>query len=190
MDAVVVLIDDQLREHRRHAAVAGGVADVLLAALAVRGVDDELGALRVIRRGGLQLLDVRAVARLGHGKAAGQLERRRRLQVALVVQARPELLDRATPQPELDPELDQQREVAEPDRLEAGDVGARIAVAAELDREAGRGQALGRERPHPLEHALAVLSGREPDRRLELGPAEDLEDLVAQRRIAAAEQRL
>jgi hypothetical protein len=62
------------------------------------------------------------VTSLGHREAAGQLERRDPAQVALVVALRAELLDRPAGQPELDTELDQQRKIAEPERLERGDV--------------------------------------------------------------------
>ena len=90
-----------------------------------------------------------------------------------------QLLDGAAPQAELDAELDQQGEVAKGDGLKPGDVGAGIATAAVALREAGRGQALGGQRPRPLQDALAVLGGGQGDHRRELGSRHDLAQLTA-----------
>jgi hypothetical protein len=115
--AVALAADDQLREHGGDPPVIGRVADVLLARAVGGSVDHEFLAARVIRRRRLQLLDVGAVRGLGHREAAGELERRGRLQVALVMGAGAQLLDGAAPQAELDPELDQQGEIAKGQRL-------------------------------------------------------------------------
>ena len=60
----------KLREDRGEAAVAGSVADVPLLRGRGGGVDDELLGLRVVGRGGLEVLDVGAVAALRHCEAA------------------------------------------------------------------------------------------------------------------------
>jgi hypothetical protein len=108
MDAVFLVADDQLGEHRSDPAVARGIADVLLVRPRRRGVDHELLRIGVIGRGRLKLPYVGAVRALGHREAAGQLERGGRLQVSLVMATGPQLMDRAAPQAELDAELDQQ----------------------------------------------------------------------------------
>ena len=112
MHAVGLAVDDQLGEHGRDLSVAGGVTDVVLGGIVVGRVDQELVGVRVVRGCRPELLDVRAVTRLGHRKAAGKLQRGSCLQVALVVMPGPELEDGATPQPELNAELDEQREVS------------------------------------------------------------------------------
>ncbi len=155
--AALLAADDQLGEHGGHAAVARGVADPRLVRRVLGRVDLELAGLGVVGRRGAQVLDVGAVALLGHREAAGQLQRGDVGQVALVVLLRAEVLDGAAEQAELHAELDEQRQVAERHRLEARDVAADVAVAAVLLRVAGgrlaaRGQVLG-----PGEHLLAVL---------------------------------
>ena len=60
----------QLDEDRGHPAVAGGVADVVLARGLGGGVDDELAGGRVVGRGGVHRLDVGAVAGLGHARSS------------------------------------------------------------------------------------------------------------------------
>ena len=63
----------ELHEHRRHAPVARGVADVVLARRLGRRVDDELLGGRVVGRRRVDRLDVGAVTGLGHREAAQQL---------------------------------------------------------------------------------------------------------------------
>ncbi len=181
---------DQLGEDGGEPAVAGRVADVLLVSVVVRGVDDELARVGVVGGGGAQLLDVRAVAGLGHGKAAGDLEGGRGAQVALVVAFGAELLDRAAPQAELDAELDQQRQIAERDRLKAGHVGAGVAAPAVALGEAGRGQAAGGEGFRPGEDALPVVGGRQGGDRRELRLGEHRAQLLADVGVAAVQQAL
>src|SRR5579884_3303588 len=135
-------------------------------------------------------MDVGAVAGLGDRATGGQLARADLAQVALVVWARPDLLDRPTEQPELDPELDEQGQVAEPQALERRHVRARIVATAELRWEPRCGQPLADERLGPLQHPLAVLVGRHRDRRLELRTRQNLARLLAQRRIATVEHPL
>jgi hypothetical protein len=126
----------------------------------VRGVDDELAALGVVGGGRLDRLDVRAVAGLGHREAARQLHRRDPAEVALVVLSRAEVKDGAAEQPELDPALDEQREIAERERLERGDRAADVVHAAELRRVAEPGAPVGGERSGPLGDEPPVLVGR------------------------------
>ncbi len=181
---------DQLREDDRQATVSGRVADVLLSGFIERRVDHELLPLGVVRGGGLQLLDVRAVSGLGHGERARQLKRRDRPQVALVVRAGPKLVDRSAPQTELHAELDQQREVPERERFECRHVCTRITLSSEFNGEPGRRQAFGGERFGPLQHALPILVRRNPDRRLELRPCDHAANLLAQLSVASVEQLL
>src|SRR5204863_9574987 len=75
VDSARLAADDELAEHGGHAAVASGVADVVLLRRLGWGLDDELPGVGVPRRGRLDPLDVRPVARLAHREAAGQLER-------------------------------------------------------------------------------------------------------------------
>ena len=119
----------QLREHRRHAAVAGGVADVRLLRRGAGGVDDELVGLRVVRRGGLQVLHVGPVAALGHGEAAEQVQvDDLRHQVHVAVAA--ERLDGAAEQPPLHARLHHHSEVGVADHFHAGQGRADFAGAA------------------------------------------------------------
>ena len=128
MDAALLAADDQLREHRGHAAVARGVADPHLVRVVVGRVDDELLRLRVVGGRRAQVLDVGAVAVLGHREAARELERGDVGQVALVVALRAEVQHGAAEEAELHADLHEQREVAEAERLEAGDVAAEVVV--------------------------------------------------------------
>lgn len=105
--AGLLVAGDQLGEHDRHPAVPRGVADVLLAGLRVRGVDDELARLPVVGRGGVQVLDVRAVPGLGHREAAEQLAVDDLAEVLLVVPLGAEHLNRAAEQAPLHAGLDQ-----------------------------------------------------------------------------------
>ena len=70
MHAMRFASDLELGEDDRHPPVHRGVADVVLARTIVRGVDDELLGLGVIRRRRSDRLHVRSVPRLGHGEAA------------------------------------------------------------------------------------------------------------------------
>ena len=119
----------QLREHRRHAAVAGGVADVRLLRRGAGGVDDELVGLRVVRRGGLQVLHVGPVAALGHGEAAEQVQvddLRHQVHVALAAQS----LDGAAEQAPLHAGLHHHAKVRVADHFHAGQRRADFAGAA------------------------------------------------------------
>ena len=108
VDAARLAAADELREHDRQPAVAGGVADVVLARARRRRVDDELLGGRVVGRGRLERLHVRAVVALAHREAAGELEPRDRGEVALVVAHRAEVQHGAAEQAELDAALHQQ----------------------------------------------------------------------------------
>ena len=127
---------------------------------------------------------------LGHRKGPGKLERRDLPQVALVVAPRAELMDRAAPQPELDPELDHQRQVAERQGLKRGHVRPGVPATAELLGEAGRRQPIVGEHPRPRQHLASVVVRGYLERLLELRPRQDLAHLGANRRVATVEQAL
>ena len=119
--AVVLALGDQLGEDDRHPAVLGRVADVVLAGGLVRGVQVEASAVvGVVGAGRPQLLDVGAVAGLGHREAAGQVEAHDVAQVRLVVALGAQQLDGAAEQAPLDAGLDHQRQVAEGQHLDRG----------------------------------------------------------------------
>ena len=82
---------------------------------------------------------------------------------ALVVALGAEVEHRAAEQPELDAALDEQREVAERERLERRDRAADLALAAVLDGEADRGAARAGELLRPRQHLRAVLLARQVD---------------------------
>ena len=189
MDAARLAAADQLREDDRQPAVAGGVADVVLARARRGRVDDELLRGRVVGRGGLQRLHVRAVVALAHREAAGQLEPRDRGQVALVVAHRPEVQDGAAEQAELDAALHQQAQVAERERLEAGDRAADVAEPAELGRVAHRGPAAHRQLLRPLRDARAVLVARQVGDGRVAGLGQPVADHRADLRLGPVEQR-
>src|SRR5690606_30992216 len=73
--SVLLAADLELGEDDRELAVAGGVADVLLARGVVGGGDDELAGPGVVAGDGLDVGDVGAVAGLGHREAAHQATR-------------------------------------------------------------------------------------------------------------------
>ena len=109
--SVPVAAEDQLREDNGRAPVPRSVADVVLASGLRRRVDDELVSRRVVRGGRLEIVHVRAMARLGHREAAEEPSGDQVAQVQLVVALRPQMQDRAAEEPELHARLDQQREV-------------------------------------------------------------------------------
>ena len=130
-----------------------------------------------------ELLDVRAVAGLGHREAAGQLERWRSPSGSARGGARVPSCWIAPPHsPNWTPNLTSSERSPSASVSNAATFAPGSPWPPNSLGEAGRGQPLGGERPRPLEHALAVLGGRQRDRRRELGPAQDLADLVAQRR--------
>jgi hypothetical protein len=159
VDAALLAAHDQLGEHGGHPAVARRVADPRLGGIVIGRVDDELAVLVRGRRA--QVLDVGSVALLGHREAAGQLERGDVGQVALVVALRAEVQDGAAEQAEVDADLDEQREVGERERLEAGDVAAEVVLAAVRLRVAGHRLAHLREVLRPRQDLLAMLLERQ-----------------------------
>ena len=179
--------DDELGEHGGHAPVARGVADVVLARVGVRRVDDELARVRVVRRGRAEGLDVGAVAGLRHREAADQVERGDRGQVRRVVALGAEVQHRAAEQPELHAALDEQREVAERERLERGDRSPDLALAAVLDRVADRGAAGVRQLLRPRQHLRAVLLARQVDGGRVAGKGEPCADRRADRGVGPVE---
>ena len=146
---MVLALGDQLGEDDRHPAVLGRVADVVLAGGLVRGVQVEDLGRGVVGARRPQLLDVGAVAGLGHREAAGQVEAHDVAQVLVVLALGAQQLQRAAEQAPLDAGLDHDRQVAEREHLDRGDRAAGVVLAAVLLREseahpAGVGQLLGR----------------------------------------------
>ena len=186
--AALLALCGQLGEHDRQPAVARGVADVVLARVVVGRVDDELLGLGVIGRRRAERLDVGAVAGLGHGEAAGKVQRGDVAQVALVVGLGAEMEDRAAEQAELHAALDEQAQVAHGERLERGHALADGVLAAVLDGVAHGGVALGGELARPVEHLLAMLLEREVVDRLVAGLRQPLADLRADLGIFAVQQ--
>jgi hypothetical protein len=97
-----------VREDDGHPAVLGRVADVVLAGGLVRGVQVEGLRRGVVGAGRAQLLDVGAVAGLGHGEAAGQVEAHDVAEVLVVLALAAQQLQRAAEQAPLDAGLDHQ----------------------------------------------------------------------------------
>ena len=126
---------DELGEHHSQPAVTRCATDVGLGRSLVRSVDDELIGGVVIRGGRLKALHVTAVADLGHGEAAGQGEGDDVGEVPVVMDLRAEVGDGTAEQTPVDAGLDQQRQVAVREHLEAGDRSADIVLAAVLHRE-------------------------------------------------------
>ncbi len=187
VQAVFLAVGDQLREHDRETAVAGRVADVVLACGLVRGVHHELLRGRVVGSGRAQPLHVGAVTGLGHREAAGQAEVHDRRQVAVVVGLGAERLDRAAEQAPLDPGLDGQRQVTHAEHLERRDGGPDVVLPAVGRREAqqlvGRAGDLGHRGGDPGAVGLVVVvqAGGEP------GGVVDRPDLLAERVVRPVE---
>ena len=104
-------------------------------------MDDELFGLRVVGRGGLQRLNVAAVAGLGHRETAEQLEVDDLLHVGLVVAFGAQVFDGAAEQAPLHSGLDHQRQVRHREHLDHRDRRADVAGAAVLLAEAVVGDA-------------------------------------------------
>ncbi len=165
----------KLREDDRHAPVRRRVADPVLAVELGRRLDHPLVALAVVARPRPHLLHVGAVRGLAHREAARQLELGDVAQVGVVVALGAEVEDGAAEEPELHAALDEQREVAEGERLEGRDRAADVAAASVLAREAERGLPIGRELLRPLHDLLPVLVAADLGiHGGELGPREHL----------------
>ena len=95
-----------------------------LVRVVVGRLDHEIARLGVVGGGRAQVLDVGAVAVLRHREAPRQPERGDVAQVALVVALRAQVQHGAAEEPELDADLHEQGQVAEAERLKAGDVAA------------------------------------------------------------------
>ena len=175
MDAVMLVGDLKLREDHGHAAMFGCVADVFLVRLVDRRVDDELASGGVIHRRGFDAGDVRAVAALGHRKAAGQLEGSGLAQVAFVMKLGPERMHRAAEQAELHAEFDGHADIAVGQRFEGDGKGPHIAGAAVLGRVRQGADAFGGEDPEHVQHALAAFFLRPFGIAFEPRPLEDLQ---------------
>ncbi len=169
--AVPLPTRDELREHHRQLAVAGGVADVVLAGGLVGGVHHELVGVRVERRGGAQPLHVRAVPRLGHREAPGDLQRHHPRQVGGVVPFGAQRLDRPAEQAPLHTHLHHQRQVAD-QHLEGDHGTADVTGAAVGGREPVAGEVRLGEPAHLLTHPGAVLLHPQSVPGRELGAAQ------------------
>ena len=188
MHAPLLAAGDQLGEHDGQAPVARGVPDVVLARVVRGRVDDELLGLPVVGGGRAERLHVGAVAGLGHGEAAGQIERGDVAQVALVVAARAEVQHRAAEQAELDAALHEQRQIAHGEGLECGDALADRVLAPVLHgvshgRIALRGQLAG-----PGQDPLAVLLHRQVVDGCVRGLRQPVADLGADVRVLAVQE--
>ncbi len=128
----------QTGEDHRRAPVPGGVADVVLAGRLVRGVHGERFRPGVVAGGGAEPLHVGAVPGLGHGEAAGQVQRDHPGQVLGALGVGAQRLDRAAEQAPLHPDLDHQGHVGD-EHLEGHARGAEVARAADLAGEAVAG---------------------------------------------------
>ena len=135
---------DELREHHGRRAVLAGVAQVVLPRRTERRVDDELLRRRVVRRGGADRGDVRAVARLRHRERARDLDRHRVGQELVVVALGAQVEDRRREQAPLHARLDLQRRVGGDELLEPREEAAVVVGAAEPGRERR-----GARRPRP-----------------------------------------
>ena len=155
VDAVRLAARAQLRENGGDPPVDGGVADVVLARGERRRMQVELARLRIVRGGGLDVAHVRAVADLGHGEAARQIDGRGRGKVFLVMVVGAEPQDAAAPEAKLHAELDDQRDVVKPERLERRHEAREIVAAADGFRQVQEADALPRDLARPLEHLRA-----------------------------------
>ena len=188
MHAVVLAADQQPHEHGRHVSVEGRVADPVLAGRIGGGVDHERAGGRIVTREGLQIPNVRAVPHLRHRVAAGQGERAHIGQVAAMMALRPQVQDTPAEQPELHAVLDQHAAVTERERLEHGERGAGIALAAHLARVAERAETLLGQPLHRGQHALAVLRARQLHREDEGVLLQQLEHAPSHLGVRAREQ--
>jgi hypothetical protein len=136
---------DQLGEHHRQPAVAGGVADVVLARAIVRGVQVEGLGGRVVGRGGAQVLHVGAVAGLGHGEAARHGHRDDVGDERGVVALGAQRLHGPAEQTPLHARLHHQGQVGEGQHLDGGDRPAEVPAAAVPGVEAEPGLTGGGE---------------------------------------------
>ena len=96
----------------------------------------------------------------------------------------------AAEEAELHADLHEQREVAEAERLEAGDVAAEVVGAAVLARVAGDGLAAAGQLAGPGEHLGAVLLERQVVRGGVALLGEPLADAVADGGVRAVEEAL
>src|SRR5215207_7582046 len=108
--------------------------------------------------------------------------------MGFVVLACPEVEDGSAAEPELDPDLDEERQVAVRDRLEGSNGAAHVVVPPELLREAQRGLALTSKRASPIEHDRSVLVRRQARHGPELGTAEHAPNLLSNVSVFAVEE--
>ena len=150
-------VGDELGEDHRRVPVQGGVAEVVLPGRPVGRVQDELLRRRVVRGGGGQACDVRAVARLGHRERTRHAQVHRCGQQPVVMVLGAQVHDRRREEPPLHARLDLQRRVGDDDLLEPRDRRPVLVLAAQLGRERTQHVALGAQDPQLLEDLLPVL---------------------------------
>ncbi len=150
VDLLAVLARDELCENRSDGGTFGGAADVVLACVRRRGVDDELLGVRVVGGDGLQRLYVATVTGLGHRETAAQLEIDDLRHVCLVVALGAQILDGSAEQAPLHTRLDHQRQIRHRQHLDRRDGGTDVAVAPVFFAETVGGCALGGHDAHLL----------------------------------------
>ncbi len=160
MHALGLALDLELGEDHGRVGVPGGVADVVLARHLVGRGDHELLGRRVVGRDRAECLDVRAVSGLGHREAAHDLPGDQVGEVGVMVRLRAQLQDRSAEEPELDPDLDQHRQVTEREGLEGRDRGPDITAAAVLLGKSHPGLTGGRHLHHEVADPVTELVGR------------------------------
>ena len=153
---------DELAEHHRHAAVTGGVADVVLAGALVRRVQVEGLGVRVVGARGAQVLHVGAVPGLGHRETARHRHRDDVRNERGVVTLGAQSLHGTAEQAPLHARLDHQRQVGEGQHLDRDHRRAEVAPAAVAGVEAERGlprrREVVREPGCPRPSGLGVLA--------------------------------
>ena len=108
--------------------------------------------------------------------------------MSYVVLTGPEVEDGSAEEPELDTDLDEERQVAVRDRLESSDRAAHVVVPPELLRETQRRLALTSKRASPIEYDRSVLVRRQARHRPELDTAQHAPNLLSDVSVFAVEE--
>ncbi len=188
MDPVVLVSDDEPREHHGEAAVSRGVADPILAGRLRGRVDDELACRGIVGGGRLEIAHVGAVSGLRHRVAAGQLQSSDGSEVRLVVPPRAELEDAPPEEPELDAELHDDAQVPQGERLESRDRRAGVSAPSEHLRVAERPDPFVGEQAYGVEDTLPVLVVRKTERNRHLGAGEQVPRVSPYRGVVTLEE--
>ena len=101
MNPVMLTVECQLGENRGHLPMQRGVANVILASGFCGCVDNEFAGFAVILSNCFNIPDIRAVAKLGHGEASGQLQSSGICQIFLVMKLGPQVQNTAAKQTKL-----------------------------------------------------------------------------------------